>query len=199
VITDEIYQTLTYGGVVARSIVDVVPDLAGQTVLVSGVAKTYAMTGWRVGWMVAPPEIARAAATLQSYLCSKVNNIAQLAALAALTGPQGPVEAMRQAFARRRTLILDRLRAVPGVEAPTPDGAFYVYADVRGLLGRSWRGATAGTSLEFADLLLDRAGVAAVPGEAFGPSGYLRFSCALGDQEIVEGIDRLAAFVDATG
>ena len=197
VVTDEIYQTLTYDGVVARSIVDVVPDLAGRTVLVNGVAKTYAMTGWRVGWIVAPPEIAGAAATLQSHLCSNVNNVAQVAALAALTGPQQPVDRMRQAFARRRTLILEQLRAVPGVQVPTPDGAFYVYADVQGLLGHSWGGVRADSSLELADLLLDRAGVAVVPGEAFGPSGYLRFSYALGDDAIVDGIGRLRDFVAA--
>jgi len=197
VVTDEIYQTLTYDGVVARSIVDVVPDLAARTVLVNGVAKTYAMTGWRAGWVVAPAGIADAVATLQSHLCSNVNNVDQLAALAALTGPQQPVEDMRQAFARRRTLILERLRAVPGVEVPTPDGAFYVYADVRGLFGRSWGGVVAGSSLELADLLLDRAGVAVVPGEAFGPPGYLRLSYALGDDAIVEGIGRLRDFVAA--
>ncbi|GAB3924613.1 aminotransferase [Microlunatus endophyticus] len=195
VVTDEIYQSLTYDGVVARSIVDVVPELAGQTILVNGVAKSYAMTGWRIGWMVAAPELAEAAATLQSHLCSNVNNIAQVAAVAALTGPQEPVEQMRQAFARRRTLILEQLRSVPGVEVPTPDGAFYVYADVRAVLGDSWDGVRADTSLELADLLLDRAGVAAVPGEAFGPSGYLRFSYALGDEAIVEGIGRLRDFV----
>lgn len=199
VVTDEIYQTLTYDGVSARSITDVVPDLAGQTVLVNGVAKTYAMTGWRVGWIVAPPRIAAAASTLQSHLCSNVNNVAQVAALTALTGPQEPVEQMRQAFARRRTLILELLRAVPGVEVPTPDGAFYVYADVHGLLGRSWDGVRTDTSLELADVLLERAGVAVVPGEAFGPSGYLRFSYALGDDAITQGIDRLARFVDSAG
>jgi len=197
VVTDEIYQTLTYDGVIARSIVDVVPDLADRTVLVNGVAKTYAMTGWRVGWIVAPPEISGAAATLQSHLRSNVNNVAQRAALAALTGPQQPVEEMRHAFARRRTLILEQLRAVPGVEVPTPDGAFYVYADVRGLAGRSWDDAVAGSSLELADLLLDRAGVAVVPGGAFGPSGYLRFSYALGADAISEGIGRFRDFVAA--
>lgn len=197
VMTDEIYQTLTYDGVVARSIVDVVPDLADRTVLVNGVAKQYAMTGWRVGWMVGPPPIVSAAATLQSHLCSNVANVTQRAALAALTGPQQPAAEMLAAFAGRRKLILEQLRRIPGVEVPTPDGAFYVYADVTGLLGRTWAGIQVDTSLELADLLLERAEVAAVPGEAFGPSGYLRFAYALGEQSITEGIGRFADFVAA--
>lgn len=195
VMTDEIYQTLTYDGVRARSIVDVVPDLAEQTVLVNGVAKQYAMTGWRVGWLIGPPAIASAAATLQSHLCSNVANVSQQAALAALTGPQQPAADMLAAFARRRTLILDLLRGIPGVEVPTPDGAFYVYADVTGLLGRTWGGVQVDSSLDLADLLLDKAEIAAVPGEAFGPSGYLRFSYALSDEAITDGIGRFADFV----
>ncbi len=191
VITDEIYQNLTYDGVRAVSIVEAVPALADRTILVNGVAKTYAMTGWRLGWMVGPADAIKGAANLQSHLTSNVNNIAQRAALAALTGPQDCVEEMRQAFDRRRKVIVAELNKIPGVVTPTPEGAFYVYPDVTGLLGKTWGGVTPTTSLELADLILDQAEVAAVPGEAFGPSGYLRFSYALGDAPLLEGIQRL--------
>jgi aspartate aminotransferase len=191
VITDEIYQNLVYEGVRAVSIVEAVPELAGQTILVNGVAKTYAMTGWRVGWMVGPSSAIKLAANLQSHLTSNVNNIAQRAALAALTGPQTEAEEFRQAFDRRRQLIVAELSKIPGVSVPTPLGAFYVYPDVRGLLGREWEGTTPTTSLELADLILDKVEVAAVPGEAFGPSGYLRLSYALGDDQLLEGVQRL--------
>ena len=191
VITDEIYQNLVYEGVRAVSIVEAVPELAGQTILVNGVAKTYAMTGWRVGWMVGPSDAIKLAANLQSHLSSNVNNIAQRAALAALTGPQTEAEEFRVAFDRRRKLIVSELSKIPGVNVPTPLGAFYVYPDVTGLLGREWEGVTPTTSLELADLILERAEVAAVPGEAFGPSGYLRFSYALGDDQLLEGIQRM--------
>lgn len=193
VITDEIYQNLVYEGVRAVSIVEAVPELAGQTMLVNGVAKTYAMTGWRVGWMVGPADAIKLAANLQSHLSSNVNNIAQRAALAALTGPQTEAEQMRQAFDRRRTLIVGELSKIPGVTVPNPLGAFYVYPDVTGLLGREWAGVTPTTSLELADLILEKAEVAVVPGEAFGPSGYLRLSYALGDDQILEGVQRLQA------
>lgn len=193
VITDEIYQNLVYEGVRAVSIVEAVPELAGQTILVNGVAKTYAMTGWRVGWMVGPADAIKLAANLQSHLSSNVNNIAQRAALAALTGPQTEAEQMRQAFDRRRTLIVGELSKIPGVTVPNPLGAFYVYPDVTGLLGREWAGVTPTTSLELADLILEKAEVAVVPGEAFGPSGYLRLSYALGDDQILEGVQRLQA------
>ncbi len=191
VISDEIYQNLTYDGVRAVSIVEAVPALADRTILVNGVAKTYAMTGWRLGWMVGPADAMKGAANLQSHLSSNVNNIAQRAALAALTGPQDCVEEMRQAFDRRRKVIVAELNKIPGVVTPTPEGAFYVYPDVTGLLGKTWGGVTPTTSLELADLILDQAEVAAVPGEAFGPSGYLRFSYALGDAPLLEGIQRL--------
>ncbi|MFS0731970.1 pyridoxal phosphate-dependent aminotransferase [Microbacterium sp. 1P10UB] len=191
VITDEIYQNLVYEGVRAVSIVEAVPALADQTILVNGVAKTYAMTGWRVGWMVGPQDAIKLAANLQSHLSSNVNNVAQRAALAALTGPQTEAEEFRAAFDRRRTLIVEELSKIDGVSVPTPRGAFYVYPDVRGLLGRTWRGVTPTTSLELADFILEQAEVAAVPGEAFGPSGYLRFSYALGDDAIREGVRRL--------
>jgi aspartate aminotransferase len=191
VISDEIYQNLTYDGVRAASIVEATPALADRTILVNGVAKTYAMTGWRLGWMVGPADAIAAAANLQSHLSSNVSNISQRAAIAALTGPQDSVEEMRLAFDRRRKLIVAGLNSIPGFVTPTPAGAFYVYPDVTGLLNREWGGVTPTTSLELADLILDQAEVAAVPGEAFGPSGYLRFSYALGDADIEEGVTRL--------
>ena len=191
IISDEIYQNLVYEGVRAVSIVEAVPDAANQTILVNGVAKTYAMTGWRLGWMVGPADAIKIAANLQSHLCSNVNNIAQRAALAALTGPQDEVERMRQAFDRRRRVIVDELSKIEGVTVPRPLGAFYAYPDVTGLLGREWRGKRVETSLELADLILDEAEVAVVPGEAFGPSGYLRMSYALGDDALLEGVRRL--------
>jgi len=191
IISDEIYQNLTYDGVRAVSIVEAVPALADRTILVNGVAKTYAMTGWRVGWMVGPADAIKGAGNLQSHLSSNVNNIAQRAALAALTGPQDAVEQMRLAFDHRRQTIVTELNRIDGMHVPTPEGAFYIYADVRGLLGREWRGSTPTTSLELADLILEKAEVATVPGEAFGPSGYLRLSYALGDAQLLEGAQRL--------
>ena len=191
VISDEIYQNLTYDGVRAVSIVEAVPALADRTILVNGVAKTYAMTGWRLGWMVGPADAIKAAANLQSHLSSNVSNISQRAGIAALNGPQDAAEAMRVAFDRRRKLIVAELNKIPGVVTPTPQGAFYVYPDVTGLLGREWNGVTPTTSLELADFILDRAEVAAVPGEAFGPSGFLRLSYALGDDSLLEGVQRL--------
>lgn len=193
VISDEIYQALTYDGVEAVSIVQAVPELADQTILVNGVAKTYAMTGWRVGWMVGPTDVVAAASNLQSHLSSNVANISQRAAIAALTGPQDAVAEMRAAFDRRRKVAVAELNRIPGMITPTPTGAFYVYVDVTGLLGREWKGTTPTTSLELADLILEHAEVAAVPGEAFGPSGYLRFSYALGDDDLLKGIQRVQA------
>ncbi|KJL36244.1 Aspartate aminotransferase [Microbacterium ginsengisoli] len=191
IISDEIYQNLVYEGARAASVVEVVPEVAGQTILVNGVAKTYAMTGWRVGWMVGPKDAITLAANLQSHLSSNVNNIAQRAALAALTGPQTEAEEFRQAFDRRRRLMVAELAKIPGVTVPNPLGAFYVYPDVTGLLGREWGGVTPTSSLELADLILEQAEVAVVPGEAFGPSGYLRLSYALGDDALLEGVHRL--------
>ena len=175
----------------AVSIVEAVPGLANQTILVNGVAKTYAMTGWRLGWMVGPADVIKGAANLQSHLSSNVSNISQRAAIAALNGPQDAVEEMRQAFDRRRRTIVAELSKIDGVTVPVPQGAFYVYPDVTGLLGREWGGVTPTTSLELADLMLEQAEVAAVPGEAFGPSGYLRLSYALGDAPLLEGVQRL--------
>lgn len=197
VISDEIYQNLTYASsgsgtaVKAVSIVEAVPEVAGQTILVNGVAKTYAMTGWRVGWMVGPADAIKIAGNLQSHLTSNVNNVAQKAAIAALNGPQTEAEQMREAFDRRRKLIVSELSKIEGIVVPNPLGAFYVYPDVQGLLGRTWGGVTPTTSLELADLILEQAEVAVVPGEAFGPSGYLRLSYALGDDALLEGIQRL--------
>ena len=191
IISDEIYQDLTYDGVEAVSVTEAVPEVADQTILVNGVAKTYAMTGWRVGWMVGPADVVAGAANLQSHLSSNVSNVSQRAALAALTGPQDEVEVMRRAFDARRATIVRELNSIDGVVTPTPQGAFYVYPDVSGLLGREWGGVTPTTSLELADLILEQADVAVVPGEAFGPSGYLRLSYALGDAPLREGVQRL--------
>ncbi len=191
IITDEIYQNLTYDGVKAVSVTEAVPEMIDRTILVNGVAKSYAMTGWRLGWMVGPLDAMKAAGNLQSHLSSNVSNISQRAAIAALTGPQEEVEAMRESFDRRRKLAVAELNKIPGWVAPTPQGAFYVYSDVSALLGREWGGVQINTSLELCDYILDAAEVALVPGEAFGPSGYVRMSYALGDEPLLEGIQRL--------
>ncbi len=199
VIADEIYQNLVYEGGVdhAVSIAEAAPAVQDRCILVNGVAKTYAMTGWRLGWMVGPQDAITAAANLQSHLSSNVSNISQLAGLAALQGDQDPAEAMRDAFDIRRKVIVEGLNAIDGIICPEPTGAFYVYPDVTGLLGREWAGKAPTTSLELADLILDECEVAAVPGEAFGPSGYLRFSYALGDADLAEGVARLQKFFRA--
>ena len=196
VIADEIYQNLVYEGGAdhAESIAEAAPAVRDRCILVNGVAKTYAMTGWRLGWMVGPQDAITAAANLQSHLSSNVSNISQLAGLAALQGDQAPAKAMRDAFDIRRKVIVEGLNAIDGVICPEPTGAFYVYPDVTGLLGREWAGKTPTTSLELADLILDECEVAAVPGEAFGPSGYLRFSYALGDAELASGLQRLQQY-----
>jgi aspartate aminotransferase len=196
VIADEIYQNLVYEGGAdhAVSIAEAAPAVQDRCILVNGVAKTYAMTGWRLGWMVGPQDAITAAANLQSHLSSNVSNISQLAGLAALQGDQAPAKAMRDAFDIRRKVIVEGLNAIDGVVCPEPTGAFYVYPDVTGLLGREWAGRTPTTSLELADIILEECEVAAVPGEAFGPSGYLRFSYALGDADLAEGIARLQKF-----
>jgi aspartate aminotransferase len=191
VVADEIYQNLTYEVDRAPSITEVVPGLTNQAILVNGVAKTYAMTGWRLGWMVSPPDITAAAGNLQSHLTSNVSNISQRAAIAALNGDQSVVDDMKKAYARRRDLMVAELSKIDGFIVPEPGGAFYVYADVTGLLGREWGGNLVVNTLQLADYILDVAEVAVVPGEAFGPSGYLRFSYALGDDELLEGLKRL--------
>jgi aspartate aminotransferase len=191
IISDEIYQNLTYDGIKAVSVTEAVPEMIDRTILVNGVAKSYAMTGWRLGWMVGPLDAMKAAGNLQSHLSSNVSNISQRAAIAALTGPQDEVVAMRESFDRRRKLAVAELNKIPGWVAPMPEGAFYVYSDVSGLLGREWGGVQINTSLELCDYILDAAEVALVPGEAFGPSGYVRMSYALGDGPLLEGIQRL--------
>lgn len=191
VITDEIYEHLVYGDAVHHSILAVVPELAGQCVVLNGVAKTYAMTGWRVGWLFGPADVVKAATNLQTHLTSNVCNVAQAAALAAVSGDLTAVAEMRSTFDRRRRVMHEMLNAIPGVTCPEPEGAFYAYPNVTGLLGRDLRGRTASTSVELADLVLEEAKVAFVPGEAFGSPGYARFSFALGDEDLVEGISRL--------
>ena len=191
VITDEIYEHLLYDGAVAPSICVAVPELADRTIIINGVAKTYAMTGWRVGWMIGPKDLIKAATNLQSHLSSNVSNVSQRAAIAALTGDLSAVHKMGEAFDRRRKLIVKLLNEIPGVSCPTPTGAFYVYPSVKNVLGKEIQGKRPTTSAELATLILDEVEVAAVPGEAFGPSGYLRFSYALGDEDIVEGIGRV--------
>ena len=195
IIADEIYEHLLYDGATAPSMPVVVPALADTTIILNGVAKTYAMTGWRVGWMIGPKDVIKAATNLQSHLSSNVSNVSQRAAITALTGDLTAVHEMGVAFDRRRKLIVGLLNEIPGVVCPTPTGAFYVYPSVKGVLGIEIRGRRPQTSAELATLILEEAEVAAVPGEAFGPSGYLRFSYALGDADIVEGIARVKALL----
>jgi aspartate/methionine/tyrosine aminotransferase len=191
VISDEIYEHLLYDGAAAPSMPVVVPELADTCIIINGVAKTFAMTGWRVGWMIGPKDVIKAATNLQSHLSSNVSNVSQRAAIAALNGNLDAVRKMGEAFNRRRKLIVGLLNEIPGFECPTPTGAFYVYPSVKGVLGTTIRGKTPTTSAELATLLLEEVEVAAVPGEAFGPSGYLRFSYATSDEDIVEGIGRI--------
>jgi aspartate aminotransferase len=191
-VTDEIYEHLVYGD--ARN-VSIAPHAGEKVVVLNGVAKTYAMTGWRVGWMIAPLDVIKAAANLQSHATSNVSNVSQMAALAALTGDLSAVAEMRSAFDRRRLAIVSQLSAIPGIVCPMPEGAFYVYPSVKGLLGRPIAGRVANTSAELADLILDEAEVAVVPGEAFGTPGYVRMSYALGDDDLAEGVARIAKLV----
>jgi len=191
VLTDEIYEHLVYGGARHVSIATAVPELAETCVVVNGVAKTYAMTGWRVGWLIGPADVVTAATNLQSHATSNVANVSQVAALAAVSGNLAAVELMRAAFDRRRRTIVRMLNEIPGVVCPEPHGAFYVYPSVRALLGLELRGRAPLTSAELAELVLDEAEVALVPGEAFGAPGYFRLSYALGDDELVEGVARL--------
>ncbi|MFV0315631.1 MAG: pyridoxal phosphate-dependent aminotransferase [Microthrixaceae bacterium] len=197
VITDEIYEHLTYGGAEHHSILAVVPELADQCIILNGVAKTYAMTGWRVGWMIAPPDVAKACASLQSHMTSNVNNVAQRAALTAVTGDLSAVEHMRATFDERRKLIYAALNEIDGVSCLEPQGAFYAYPNMTGLLGREIAGRTAGTSVELADLILEEANVAFVPGEAFGTPGYARFSFAMDTDDMIEGVQRIHDLVEA--
>jgi len=196
IIADEIYEHLLYDGATAPSMPVVVPGLADTTIIINGVAKTYAMTGWRVGWMIGPKDVIKAATNLQSHLTSNVSNVSQSAAIAAVTGDLAAVHKMGEAFNRRRKLIVSLLNEIPGFSCPTPTGAFYVYPSVKGVLGKTIRDKTPTTSAELATLILEEVEVAAVPGEAFGPSGYLRFSYALSDEDIVEGIGRIKKLVE---
>ncbi|WP_426563166.1 pyridoxal phosphate-dependent aminotransferase [Angustibacter sp. McL0619] len=191
VVTDEIYEHLVYDGVRAASMPVEVPELAETCVVLNGVAKTYAMTGWRVGWMLGPRDVVKAATNLQSHATSNVANVSQHAAIAALTGDLAAVATMREAFDRRRRTMVSMLNDIDGVHCPVPQGAFYAYPSVEGVLGRTIRGRTPGTSVELAELILEEVEVAVVPGEAFGPSGYLRLSYALGDADLAEGVGRI--------
>ena len=195
VVTDEIYEHLVYGDAVFSSMPVGVPQLADQCVVINGVAKTYAMTGWRVGWMIGPTDVVKAATNLQSHATSNVANVSQIAALAAVSGDLAAVVDMKVAFDRRRRLIVEALNQIPGVECPTPEGAFYVYPSVKGVLGTDIRGHHPASSAELAALILDEVEVAIVPGEAFGTPGYMRLSYATSDDKITEGIARIATLL----
>ena len=195
VVTDEIYEHLVYGDHEFASMPTLVPGLADTCVVLNGVAKTYAMTGWRVGWLIGPADVAKAVNNFQSHATSNVANVAQRAALAAVAGPLDDVVMMRDAFTRRGTTMHKMLNDIGGVTCIEPQGAFYCFPNLAGLLGREINGSVAATTLELADLVLDQAKVAFVPGEAFGAPGYGRFSFALGDDDMVEGITRLADLV----
>ncbi len=191
IITDEIYEHLVYGDSAFHSMPAVAPEIADRTIIVNGVAKTYAMTGWRVGWLIGPVDVTAAAIRLQSHISSNVANVSQRAALAAVTGPMDAVEEMRVAFDRRRQTMVRLLNDVPGVECADPGGAFYTFPNLTGLLGRDLGGRTAETTMDLAALLLDEIKIAIVPGEAFGSPGYARLSFALGDEDLEEGLTRL--------
>ena len=192
VLTDEIYEHLVYDDAEFVSMPTVVPELADRCVIVNGVAKTYAMTGWRVGWIIGPKDVIKAAGNLQSHATSNVCNVAQAAAIAAISGDLSAVAEMKVAFDRRRRTIVRMLDEIPGVECPEPKGAFYAYPSVKGVIGKEIRGTRVGSSAELAGLILDEVEVAVVPGEAFGTPGYLRLSYALGDDDLVEGVGRIA-------
>ncbi|KQC39421.1 pyridoxal phosphate-dependent aminotransferase [Frankia sp. ACN1ag] len=195
VLADEIYEHLVYGEARFASILAQVPELAERCVIVNGVAKTYAMTGWRVGWLIGPTDVVAAAANLQSHATSNVANVSQAAALAAVAGPLDAVATMRTAFDRRRLTMHRMLTETPGVSCPLPEGAFYCYPSLQGVLGRSLRGRTPTTSAELCQLILEEAGVAIVPGEAFGTPGFARLSYALSDEDLVKGVSRLSALL----
>src|SRR5215470_6547670 len=191
VVTDEIYEHLVYGDATFSSIPVQAPDIADRCVVLNGVAKTYAMTGWRVGWMIGPADVIKAATNLQSHATSNVANVSQAAALAAVSGDLSAVQAMREAFDRRRKTIVRMLNEIPGVVCPEPLGAFYAYPSVKGVLGKEIAGKRPATSSELASVILDEAEVAVVPGEAFGTQGYFRLSYALGDADLEEGVSRI--------
>ena len=199
VVTDEIYEHLTYDGAEAVSMPVAVPALADRCVVLNGVAKTYAMTGWRVGWLIGPQDVVKAATSLQSHATSNVANVSQRAALAALEADLSAVSTMREAFDRRRRRIVDMLNDIDGVVCPEPHGAFYAYPSVKGVLGRQIAGRTPTSSAELAELILEEVEVAVVPGEAFGTPGYLRLSYALSDEDLVEGVGRLQKLLGTSG
>ena len=192
VVTDEIYEHLVFGDAKFSSMPVVAPEVADQCVVVNGVAKTYAMTGWRVGWMIGPADVIKAATNFESHVTSNVCNVAQAAALAAVSGDLSAVVPMREAFDRRRRTMARMLNEIPGVDCPEPQGAFYCYPSVKGVLGKEIAGRRPASSAELAALILDEAEVAVVPGEAFGTPGYFRLSCALGDADLEEGVTRIA-------
>ncbi len=195
VVTDEIYEHLVYGQARFASISVSAPDLADRCVVLNGVAKTYAMTGWRVGWMIGPQDVIKAATNLQSHATSNVCNVAQAAALAAVSGDLSAVERMREAFDRRRELMTIMLNKIPGVICPLPEGAFYCFPSVKGVLGKELAGRQITTSAELAEVVLAEAEVAVVPGEAFGAPGYFRLSAALADADLEVGLTRLGDFL----
>ena len=195
VITDEIYEHLVYGDAEFASMPALVPELANTCIVVNGVATTYAMTGWRVGWLIGPADIVKGATNLQSHATSNVANVSQIAALAAVTGDLSAVDEMKVAFDRRRKLITGMLDAIPGVNCPLPEGAFYVYPSVKEIIGQTLRGQKIASSAQLAGLILDEVEVAVVPGEAFGTPGYLRLSYATSDNDITEGVGRIAALL----
>lgn len=195
VLTDEIYEHLVYGDATFASLPTLVPEIADRCVVVNGVAKTFAMTGWRVGWMIGPKDIVKGAANLQSHATSNVSNVSQMAALTAVSGSLDAVAEMRVAFDRRRRSIVSLLNDIPGVTCPEPEGAFYAYPSVKGVIGKSINGTAIDSSMTLANVALDVAEVAVVPGEAFGTPGYLRMSYALGDDDIVEGVTRLGKLI----
>ncbi|CAB4858353.1 unannotated protein [freshwater metagenome] len=194
VITDEIYEHLTYGPHKFVSMPTLVPDIAEQCIIVNGVAKTYAMTGWRVGWMIGPNDVMKAAINFQSHATSNVSNVAQRAAIAALSGDLSAVHMMRDAFERRGGIMHGMLNEIPGVTCIEPQGAFYCFANMKGLLGRPLSGHVSNSTLELSEVVLSQAKVAFVPGEAFGAPGYGRFSFAMGDDDLIEGIRRIGEF-----
>jgi len=196
VVTDEIYEHLVYGDARFSSIPVMAPEITEQCVVVNGVAKTYAMTGWRVGWMIGPPDVIKAATNFESHVTSNVCNVAQAAALAAVSGDLSAVAQMREAFDQRRRTMTRMLNEIPGVVCPEPEGAFYCYPSVQGVLGKEIAGHRADSSAELAALILDEAEVAVVPGEAFGTPGYFRLSCALGDADLEEGVMRIGKLLN---
>ncbi len=197
VMCDEIYEHLVYGDATHVSMPVVAPELADRWIVVNGVAKTYAMTGWRVGWMISAPDVMSAAVNYQSQTTSNISNISQRAAVAALTGDLEAVARMREAFDRRRRVMTSMLNAIDGVSCPIPEGAFYCFPDVRDLLDRPIGGRTSHSTNELATHLLDTIKIAVVPGEAFGAPGFFRLSYALGDSDLIEGLERLGEFVAA--